>query len=82
MDVMSSKKTLPAKLFIKENFRVVLVNASDDYKSLLSPLPEGATITNNVSPNSDFIQVFFMNRSEMEKQLSYLKGHLKQDGWL
>ncbi|MHA1943255.1 MAG: DUF3052 domain-containing protein [Candidatus Thorarchaeota archaeon] len=79
---MSSKKSLPAKLFIKENYSVVLVNAPDDYQTLLSPLPDGVTIATEVSPDADLIQVFFMNREELELQLESLKNHLKQDGWL
>jgi predicted CoA-binding protein len=79
---MSLKKTLAAKLFIKENYRIILVNAPDDYQSLLGPLPKGVNITTEVNPDADFIQVFFMNRDEMEKQLSNLKDHLKQNGWL
>ena len=64
---MSSKKTLPAKLFIKENYSVVLVNAPDDYQILLNPLPDGVTIETEESPDSDLIQVFFMNREELEQ---------------
>lgn len=79
---MSSKKSLPAKLFIKENYSVVLVNPPDDYQTLLSPLPDGVTITTEVNPDADLIQVFIMNREELEQQLESLKNHLKQDGWL
>ncbi len=79
LNAISLKNTLPVKLFIHENFRVVLVNAPDYYQSLLSPLSEGAIITSNISPDSDFIQVFIMNCIEMENQLSALKDHLKQD---
>lgn len=79
---MTSKKSLPAKLFIKDNYRVVLVNAPEDYQSLLNPLPDGVSITTTVSSGVDFIQVFLMNREEMEQQLETLKNHLKPDGWL
>lgn len=80
--VMSSKKSLTSKLFIKEHYTILLVNSPDDYQSLLGPLPNGVNITTEVGPDVDFIQVFFMNRDEMEKQLGNLKDHLKQDGWL
>jgi len=79
---MSSKKALPAKLFIKENYNVVLINAPTDYQSLLTPLPDGVTITTDVIPDADFIQVFIMNREEMEQQLEPLIKTLKPNGWL
>ena len=80
--VVSSTKPLPAKLFIKENYHIILVNAPDEYQARLTPLPGGAVVSSNLSDEVDFIQVFFMNREELEKHLSSLMGQLKQDGWL
>jgi hypothetical protein len=80
--VVSSTKSLPAKLFIKENYHIILVNAPDEYQARLTPLPEGVLISTSLSDDVDFIQVFFMDREELEQQLSSLIGHLKQDGWL
>lgn len=79
---MSSKKTLPSKLFIKENYKVVLVNAPSEYQSRLTPLPEGVTITDEVITDADFIQVFFIECEEMEQQLESLTKNLKPEGWL
>ena len=79
---MSSTKPLPAKLFIKENYNITLVNAPDEYHARLTPLPKGVAISTNLSGAVDFIQVFIMNREELEQQLSSLIQHLKQDGWL
>ncbi|MHA2056945.1 MAG: DUF3052 domain-containing protein, partial [Candidatus Thorarchaeota archaeon] len=79
---MSSTKPLPAKLFIKENYRIILVNAPSEYQSRLNPLPEGVVISTNLNEVADFIQCFFMNREELEQQLRTLKDYLKQDGWL
>lgn len=73
---MSSKKSLPAKLFIKEDYRVILVNAPEGYQSLLVPLPEGVNISTDVHPDADFIQVFLMNREEMEQQLESFTKNL------
>lgn len=80
--VVSSTKPLAAKLFIKENYHILLVNAPEDYPSRLEPLPKGATITTVLCDENDFIQVFLLNRKEMEQQLGALKVHLKHDGWL
>ena len=33
LNVISSKKSLPAKLFIKEDYRVILVHAPEGYQS-------------------------------------------------
>ncbi|MHA2026139.1 MAG: hypothetical protein ACW98U_09580 [Candidatus Thorarchaeota archaeon] len=79
---MSSKKSLPAKLFIKEDYKVIIVNAPEGYQSLLSPLPEGVNISTDTRPEADLIQVFLMNREEMEQQLESLTKNLKPDGWL
>jgi hypothetical protein len=78
---MSSKKSLPAKLFIKENYRIVLVSAPGNYQSKLSPLPDGVTISNTIHSDADLIQAFFMNREEMEQQFESLTKNLKPDGW-
>ena len=80
--IVSSTKPLPEKLFMKENYNILLVNAPDDYQSKLTPIPSGVTISSTNRDDNDFIQVFFMNRNEMEKQLKSLKAHLKPDGWL
>jgi hypothetical protein len=68
---MSSKKTLASKLFIKEHYTILLVNAPDDYQSLLGSLPNGVNITTEVSPDVDFIQVFFMNRFCSEDRFTH-----------
>ncbi|MHA1951721.1 MAG: hypothetical protein ACXAAO_10695 [Candidatus Thorarchaeota archaeon] len=79
---MSSKTALPAKLFIKENYNVVLLNAPENYRTRLTPLPDGVTITTEVIPDADFIQVFLVDREEMEQQLKPLTTNLKPNGWL
>ena len=80
--MISSKKSLPAKLVIKEDYRVIFLQAPEGYQSLLSPLPEGVNISTDVHPDADIIQVFLMNREEMEHQLESLTKNLRPDGWL
>ena len=79
---VSSKKPLPAKLFIKENYRILLVNAPGNYQALLTPLPKGVKIMTNISDGNDLIHVFIKNRDEMEEHLGSIVVYLKQDGWL
>ena len=73
---MSSKKSLPARLFIKENYRIVLVRAPEDYQSQLRPFPEGVSISNEVHLDADLIQAFFMNREEMEQHIGSLTKNI------
>jgi len=80
--IMSSTKPLPAKLFIKDNYDVVLLNAPAEYSAKLTPLPSGVKIKTTLVDKHDFIQVFLMDHEELKQQLSPLIVHLKQDGWL
>jgi hypothetical protein len=69
-------------LFIKDNYDIALLNAPAEYHLKLTPLPSGVNMGTSLVDKHDFIQVFLMNREELEHQLSPLLGHLKKDGWL
>lgn len=79
---MSSRKPLPKKLFIREDYSIVLLNAPDDYESRLTPLPDGVSISDELENLHDLIQLFAANWEQLEKQLPLLIEHLKEDGWL
>jgi hypothetical protein len=79
---MPSSKSLAEKLYIRENYSIYLVNAPEEYKSLLGSLPSGVKFVRTTKNQVDFIQVFVKDRDELESNLGKLKSHLKPDGWL
>ena len=60
---------LAKKLGIKENHVVVTVNASDDYRRLIEPLPDGVTLTDEPRSNADIIHFFTNSRDELARGL-------------
>lgn len=61
---------LAKKLGIKENHVVVTVNASDDYRRLIEPLPDGVTLTDEPRSNADIIHFFTNSRDELARGLA------------
>ncbi len=77
-----SDKTVAQKLFIKEGYKVLILNAPAGYAASLGELPAKARVSTSPQPDADLIQVFFKSRKEMEAQLSGLKKLLKPGGLL
>ncbi len=71
-----SSKPIPNKLQIKENYKILLINEPEGYRSLLGTLPSNATITSSHSGPVDLIQVFATSKEELESQLNGLKAIL------
>lgn len=67
--------SLVSKLRIKEGKVAWIVNAPPGYIDLLSPLPEGAVISENVKGTYDFLQFFASRKSEIVK---FLPANLKR----
>jgi hypothetical protein len=70
---------LAKKLGIGTGHRVWLVNAPANYKTLVSPLPDGVTFVSKPSSTTDIAHVFTTKRREMEKTLRAARGTLKPD---
>ena len=64
-----SKKSIPQKLFLRENFRFLLVNPPRGYLELMGTLPEGVTLLNEFQAPVDLLQVFVKNRKELDELL-------------
>jgi hypothetical protein len=64
-----SRTPLAKKLGIGTGHRVWLVNAPANYKTLVSPLPDGVTFVSKASNTTDIAHVFTTKRREMEKTL-------------
>ncbi|MHA2311300.1 MAG: DUF3052 family protein [Candidatus Thorarchaeota archaeon] len=77
-----SSKPIPRKLFIKENYIVLLVNEPDGYRDLLIDLPEGVKIVSSSSEPVDFVHLFVRDKAELESHLEKTNSHVKEGGLL
>ncbi len=77
-----SKKLLADKLGIKEGFKVIVLNAPENYRDLLGKLPENVTVMRKLKGPSDFIHFFTKSRKELEPKFPKLKKELLQKGML
>lgn len=73
---------LAKKLGIKPGMTVIAINAPDNYAELLDPLPDGVTITDEVTDDAAFIHLFCANRADLETAFPSLKAALAKDGML
>ncbi len=73
---------LARKLGIKPGMQVVALGAPSDYRSLLDPIPEGATLVDQLSENSIFIHFFTTELAVLADELSRLKAALEKNGIL
>lgn len=70
------------KLGIKENFRVGLYKAPDDYFELLGEIPSGVKFVKRLTPELEIIHIFVNKRAEFKKQLERHLKYIKQDGMI
>ena len=62
--------------------RVAALGAPPNYPALLDPIPEGATLGDELETEAAFIHFFTTERAVLETQLLRLKGALARDGIL
>jgi len=77
-----SGKSIAQKLFIKDNYRILLLNAPEDFISKLGELPQNVTLLTQATEPVDFIQVFVTSKKELETILENVKSMLKPEGLL
>jgi hypothetical protein len=77
-----SDKTVAEKLYIKANYKILLINAPAGYQSVLGELPPGVTILEKPAGLVDMIQMFITSKKELEEQLGGLKQWLKPNSLL
>lgn len=77
-----SDKSVAQKLLIGENYKALLINEPEDYKSILGELSQNVTLLSNSTQPVDWIQVFVTLKKELEAKLSRLKMLLKPNGSL
>jgi hypothetical protein len=61
---------------------VVALGAPPNYRSLLGPLPSGASIHGRLPASCDFIHKFARSRAELAREFPRLAGSLTDDGTL
>jgi hypothetical protein len=70
---------LAKKLQIKPAHRILLVNAPVNYEELLGPLPKEAQAFKQADGTFDVVQLFVMNSEELQRDLAWLRDHLRTD---
>jgi hypothetical protein len=73
---------LPQKLGIKAGTRVIVMNAPENYRTLLGKLPDDVEFSNHLRGGAQFIHFFVTRRSELEKRLRQLRKSLTSGGML
>ena len=64
-----SEKSIPQKLYLREDQRFLLINPPRDYLELMGTLPKGVTLLNEFQAPVDLLQVFVKNRKELDELL-------------
>lgn len=73
---------LAKKLGIKPGTAVCAVNAPDNYRDLLVPLPADVTFTNDVAPSTGFVHLFTLARADLVAALERIRPMLAADGMI
>ena len=77
-----SDKSIAQKLLIKPDSKFLLINPPAGYLAQLGQLPKGTIILSDSSCLVEVIQVFVVNRTELEAKLTRLKELLAPKGIL
>jgi agmatine/peptidylarginine deiminase len=77
-----SDKSIAQKLLIKPDSKFLLINPPAGYLAQLGQLPKGTIILSDSSCLVEVIQVFVVNRTELEAKLTRLKELLAPKGML
>ncbi|MFW9845459.1 MAG: hypothetical protein ACFFD6_01820 [Candidatus Thorarchaeota archaeon] len=75
-------KSVAKKLFIKEGYTILPVNAPDEYKNLIGKLPQGARIASSASDSVNFIHLFVRSKDELQEHLEPLLSFVKSGSFL
>jgi hypothetical protein len=76
------EKSVAQKLMIKAGHKVLFVNAPEGYEEILGKLPEGVEVLQDMTKDTDLIQVFISSQAELEAHLKILPPLLKPTGIL
>jgi hypothetical protein len=71
---------LAKKLGIKDGHLVVAVNAPENYRELIEPLPQGVKFADEPSSKADIVHFFTNSRDGLAHGLAKYLRQIKQDG--
>jgi hypothetical protein len=74
-----SGRSLPDKLGMKPNSRVVALNAPPEYRSLLEPLPQGLVYAEKPAKTTDLVHLFVVERAALAAALAVLRRNLRPE---
>lgn len=70
---------LAKKLGVKAGAEVSVVDAPEEYRSWLAPLPEGVRFVSKVSKSTDLIHLFVTSKKKLETALRAHRKKIKAD---
>lgn len=73
---------LAKKLGIRSGFRVLPVNAPNDYFELISPRPEGVVFLQRSAKLMDIVHFFTCDRSELERRITGFQQRITPAGMI
>ncbi len=73
---------LAKKLGIKASSELSILNAPENYASLVAPLPQGVRTVTRFTPSADLVHLFVTLRSDLESALAGIRPKLKAEGVL
>ncbi len=73
-------RPLANKLYIREGYRIAILNPPVGYSQLLGELPDNVTVANSLEGEFDVIQFFVTKRKKLEEKLSGLSDALRSRG--
>jgi hypothetical protein len=76
---MIEESPLVKKLLIRPTHRILLVNAPAGYTAELGPLPREVQVHQTPEGQYDLVQLFVIDRQELERDLAWLLDHLRED---
>jgi hypothetical protein len=80
MNAGYSPNPLAKKLGMKEGFSVLTIDAPENYRELVDPLPPGVAVATGVDRDLDLIHVFTNSRDDLFRSLADCRSRIKQDG--
>ena len=75
-------KTLAEKLYIREGYRIALVNPPEGYNALLRELPRDVRISPTLDGIFDWLQCFVVRQSQFEADVERVKKAMKEGALL
>jgi hypothetical protein len=75
-----SNRSLADKLGIKPGTKIIALGAPPSYPKLLTPLPEGTSISNRMARPAHFVHQFVTRRSDLERAFPTIDAALVDDG--